>query len=71
MEQLSIRAFMEAAIALSQITCKKCNAPLELVWIGEDHDPDLSYICCTNEACMTEHNLLIAFIPSEEIPRGR
>jgi len=67
--RISIRMFIEAAIRFSGWKCPECNTTLELIWIGEEEDPDLNYVHCPS--CEGQFDLIVAFLRDNDIPEGR
>lgn len=65
---ITTRMFTEAAIQLVDARCRRCGCQLESVWLGEDEEPTLYYVQCTNDDCRTEHYLCVAFVVNDDIP---
>lgn len=69
--RITVRQFIEAALQFSQWKCEVCGSPLIQTWIGDDYEPDLHYVHCSNEACEKEYTLSISFVLDPDIPQGR
>jgi len=57
---ITIRDWIEATLQLSGATCEiHKKSKLELVWFGEEEDPDLWYIRCPK--CNREYEICVIF----------
>jgi hypothetical protein len=58
--------WIDAALQFADAKCEECGSPLVQVWIGEEQQPDLHYIHCSNLSCEAEYDIVTAFYRKED-----